>query len=186
MWAAYIVVFNPSTRSPEIFQLQAVPFGATRSVFSFLRIAHSLWWLGCSQLKLMWSNFYDDFVTFALSENTSNTEATVGLLFDLLGWNYATEGDKACGFDLKFSALGIVVSLEHCVDGFVEFCNTDKRAKELSETIQNFVDSGNMTLLESQGKNAICRWPVIRPHWAAVSSCGVQPWLFRKGSKNTQ
>ena len=70
-WAAYIVVFNPSTRSPEIFQLQAVPFGATRSVFSFLRIAHSLWWLGCSQLKLMWSNFYDDFVTFALSENAT-------------------------------------------------------------------------------------------------------------------
>ena len=47
----------------------------------------------------MWSNFYD-------AENSSNTKATVGLLFDLLEWNFATE---SCGFDLKFSALGIVV-----------------------------------------------------------------------------
>ena len=150
LWAAYVVVFNPFSRSPEIFQLQAVPFGATRSVFSFLRIAHSLWWLGCSQLKLMWSNFYDDYVTFALEENAINTEATVGLLFDLLGWNFAVEGDKASGFDLKFSALGIVVNLEHFLDGYVEFCNTEKRAKELSETIQCFVKSGTMSLLESQ------------------------------------
>eukprot|EP00434_Breviolum_minutum_P045067 symbB.v1.2.040330.t1/scaffold7117.1/size26037/2 len=98
----------------------------------------------------MWSNFYDDYVTFALEENAINTEATVGLLFDLLGWNFAVEGDKASGFDLKFSALGIVVNLEHFLDGYVEFCNTEKRAKELSETIQCFVKSGTMSLLESQ------------------------------------
>ena len=30
------------------------------------------------------------------------------------------------------------------------FCNTEKRAKELSETIQSFVNSGSMSLLESQ------------------------------------
>ena len=77
LWAAFVVVFNPYKRCPEIFQLQAVPFGATRSVFSFLRIAHSLWWRGCSQLKLMWSNFYDDYITFALSGNSKNTENTV-------------------------------------------------------------------------------------------------------------
>lgn len=57
LWAAYIVVFNPYKRAAEIFQLQAVPFGATRSVFSSLRVARSLWWLGCSQLKFVWSNF---------------------------------------------------------------------------------------------------------------------------------
>ena len=61
----------------------------------------------------MWSNFYD-------AENSNNTKATVGLLFDLLEWNFATE---SVGFDLKFSTLGIVVNLEHFLDGFVEFCN---------------------------------------------------------------
>ena len=77
LWAAYVVVFNPYKRVAENFQLQAVPFGATRSVFSFLRVAYSLWWLGCSQLKFMWSSFYDDFITFSLKERSENTEASV-------------------------------------------------------------------------------------------------------------
>ena len=33
---AYVVVFNPIERRPEVFQLLAAPFGATRSVYSFL------------------------------------------------------------------------------------------------------------------------------------------------------
>ena len=150
LWAAFVVVFNPHKRCPEIFQLQAVPFGATRSVFSFLRIAHSLWWLGCSQLKLMWSNFYDDYITFALSENSRNTENTVGLFLDLLGWQFAVDGDKASEFSHQFTALGIVVNLENFSAGFVEFCNTSKRSNELSDAIQGFIDSGAMSLLESQ------------------------------------
>lgn len=53
LWASYISVFNPRTGKPEIFQLHAVPFGASRAVFSFLRVAHSLWWLGCTALKFL-------------------------------------------------------------------------------------------------------------------------------------
>ena len=150
LWAAFVVVFNPHKRCPEIFQLQAVPFGATRSVFSFVRIAHSIWWLGCSQLKLMWSNFYDDYITFASSGNSKNTEDTVGLFLDLLGWKFAIDGDKAAEFSHQFSALGIVVDLKHFKEGFIEFCNTAKRSNELSDTIQSFIDSGSMSLLESQ------------------------------------
>lgn len=138
------------TRKPEVFQLHAVPFGATRSVFAFLRIAHSIWWLGCSQLKLIWSNFYDDYITFATSENSGNTDKTVCLFFDLLGWKFAVDGDKASEFSSQFSALGIVINLESFTDGFVEFRNTTKRTEELSCTIQDFVDSGKMSLLESQ------------------------------------
>ena len=150
LWAAFVVVFNPHKRCPEIFQLQAVPFGATRSVFSFLRMAHSIWWLGCSQLKLMWSNFYDDYITLALSGNAKNTEDTVCLFLDLLGWKSAVDGDKAAEFSHQFSALGIVVALKNFTEGFVEFCNTAKRSDELSDTIQSFIDSGSMSLLESQ------------------------------------
>ena len=64
-WVSYIAVYDPSTRSPRIFAMRALPFGASRSVYGFLRVAHSLWWLGCKALKLAWSNFFDDFITFA-------------------------------------------------------------------------------------------------------------------------
>ena len=73
LWASCISVFNPRANRPEIFQLLAVPFGASRAVFSFLRIAHSVWWLGCKALNLMWSNFYDDYITFSSDDCVKNT-----------------------------------------------------------------------------------------------------------------
>lgn len=181
LWASYVVVFNPYKRAAENFQLQAVPFGATRSVFSFLRVAHTLWWLGCSQLKIVWSNFYDDFITFSLAENSKNTESSVGLFFDLLGWRYAVDGDKSSEFSISFTALGIVVSLENSLECWVEFCNATKRSEELSQTIQKFVEAGSMSLLDSQ-RLAVCRRGGFGTHWTILSSCSFESWVLRFGA----
>ena len=51
--AAYIVCFDPVARGPKIFQINALPFGASRSAYSFLRVAHSIWWLGAKALHLV-------------------------------------------------------------------------------------------------------------------------------------
>ena len=61
---SYIACFDPYSGGPLVFQMLAVPFGASRSVYSFLRIVNSLWWLGCRCLGLQWTNHYDDFVYF--------------------------------------------------------------------------------------------------------------------------
>ena len=74
----------------------------------------------------------------------------MGLFLELLGWQFAVDGDKASEFSHQFTALGIVVNLENFSAGFVEFCNTSKRSDELSNAIQGFIDSGTMSLLESQ------------------------------------
>jgi len=70
MWVSYVTVFDPETRRPAVFTMKALPFGASNSVYSFLRVAHSLWWLGCKALRLIWSNFLDDFVTLARLQET--------------------------------------------------------------------------------------------------------------------
>ena len=49
-WVSYIAVYDPSTKTAKIYSTKALPFGASRSVYSFLRVAHSLWWLGCVAL----------------------------------------------------------------------------------------------------------------------------------------
>ena len=103
LWAAFVVVFNPHKRCPEIFQLQAVPFGATRSVFSFLRIAHCIWWLGCSQLKLMWSSFYGDYITFALSGNSKNTEDTVA--FSWICWGGSSQSTETKQLSIHINSV---------------------------------------------------------------------------------
>ena len=128
----------------------AVPFGASRAVYSFLRVSHSIWWLGCMALGLVWSNFYDDFITFSTDELTSNTDQTVDLFFKSLGWKYATDGDKSSEFSAKFSALGIEVDLTNFSQGFVEFKNTSKRVLELCGYIDKALTEGELKLLDSQ------------------------------------
>ena len=147
---AFVSVFNPSTRRPEIFQLRAVPFGATRSVYAFLRVAHSIWYLGVCALGLMWTCFFDDYLTFANESHCSNTDQTVDMLFRLLGWKYAIEGDKAQPFSSSFTALGIQIDLSNFPAGFVNFTNTPKRVDELSTSIARSLEKGTMTVLECQ------------------------------------
>ena len=56
---ALVSHWNPEQCSVEVDQLLALPFGAARSVYGFLRAATSVWWLGCTCLGLMWSVLYN-------------------------------------------------------------------------------------------------------------------------------
>ena len=64
-WASYIACYCPKEKTAQVFRLKAVPFGATRAVFSFLRIVQSIWHLATSMLHIPLSVFYDDFVVFS-------------------------------------------------------------------------------------------------------------------------
>ena len=147
---AFVAVYNPESKAPEIYQLLAAPFGATRSVYSFPRISHAIWFTGVKALHIVWSCFFDDFVAFCMQQNEANTETTVELLFRLLGWNFAVDGDKATSFSDRFSALGVEILLEHAGEGKVCFANTERRTSELLQTIQGFLNKGKMTVVESQ------------------------------------
>jgi hypothetical protein len=75
---------------------------------------------------------------------------TVCLLFRLLGWKFAEEGDKAEDFAKEFGALGIRIMLEESATGVVKFTNTESRAAELKSIINTIIGKGSMTLVEAQ------------------------------------
>ena len=147
---AFVAVYNPVKGKAEIFQLFAAPFGATRSVYSFLRLSNAIWFIGVKALNIIWSCFFDDFVVFSKDEHVNNTEQSVALLFRLLGWKFAEEGEKADSFSREFGALGIRIILEGADNGLVQFTNTEKRSLELVDTIKAFLQKGKMTVLEAQ------------------------------------
>ena len=147
---AFVAVYNPRSGKAELFQLLAAPFGATRSVYSFLRVSNAIWYIGVKALSIIWSCFFDDYVSFCRDEHVSNTRMTVCLLFRLLGWKFAEEGDKAEDFAKEFGALGIRIMLEDSAAGVVKFTNTEKRAAELISTIHAILCKGFMTLVEAQ------------------------------------
>jgi len=62
---AYIVVQKPG--SLELFSsaMLALPFGSVRSVHSFLRISHSLWYVLVKEFKVLMTNYFDDFISVA-------------------------------------------------------------------------------------------------------------------------
>jgi len=139
-WVSFIAVYDPSSRTPKIFAMRALPFGASRSVYSFLRVAHSLWWLGCVALKLPWTNFFGDFITLARSEESASVEVVTRQFFRLLGWGIS-EGEKDLPFSEKFRALGIEVDLSDWSSGVARFANTSKRTAELVPTIKTVLES---------------------------------------------
>ena len=62
---AYVRVYNPHSKRWAIFQAQVLPFGAVKSVHSFLRLDRAVWWIGVVGCRLMWSSFFDDYIVFS-------------------------------------------------------------------------------------------------------------------------
>ena len=69
---AYITFYDCGEAKPAIHRLNALPFGAVRSVHSFLRVSHSFWELGCS-LGLLWTCYFDDFPTVTPGKSAQGT-----------------------------------------------------------------------------------------------------------------
>ena len=142
-WVSYIAVYDPNSGSAKIFAMRALPFGASKSVYGFLRVAHSLWWLGCKALHLTWSNFFDDFITLAREPECPLVSLAALQFFKLLGWSVAL-GDKDLPFDVRFKALGIKICCERWLSGVVSFANTEKRTRELLDTISRILSAGRL------------------------------------------
>ena len=91
---AYIAYFSAREGKVLIRKMLALPFGATRAVFSYLRVAHSMWYIGCKALKLVWSHFFDDFICLASEQESRSVDLAVMTLFRLLGWKVSEKKDN--------------------------------------------------------------------------------------------
>jgi hypothetical protein len=142
---AYIVVYSPSDKSPAIYRLNCLPFGATASVYAFNRCALMLWCIGVTQLALPWTNFYDDFTCITHEQLADNTAKTIELFFDLLGWSFARDGKKAQAFSDRFDSLGVTFDFSRVNHGQLAVCNTERRVQELSELISAIIHSNRLS-----------------------------------------
>ncbi|CAE7222589.1 unnamed protein product [Symbiodinium sp. CCMP2592] len=140
---AYIAYFSHRERKVIVRQMLALPFGATRAVFSYLRVAHSMWYIGCWALKLIWSHFFDDFLSLTTQIEAKAVDLAISSLFRLLGWKVSEDKDKP--FAESFAALGVRVSFERFLQGEVLFHNTDKRILEVSATLRHAADDPALT-----------------------------------------
>ena len=97
--------------------MRALPFGSIRSVHSFLRISHSLWYILVKEFRVLVTNYFEDFISLSPGSEAAAITSCVHLCFKLLGWSFAESGDKAPEFSAEFHALGVfvdVLMLRHC------------------------------------------------------------------------
>eukprot|EP00435_Cladocopium_sp_Y103_P061402 s464_g23.t1 len=147
---AFIRVYNPHTCRWELFQAVVLPFGAVRSVHSFLRLARAIWWLGAVGCLLPWSSFFDDYIVFSTPALAKSTDLAVCALFKLLGWLFAQEGRKCVPFGMQCEALGVIFDLTQSECGTCLVSNTAARIAELKAEVERILDKGWISQVEAQ------------------------------------
>ena len=91
----------------EIYRSRTLPFGATHSVYDFLRLARMIHFIAARGAKLVTTNFYDDFILASNGALRESAKNSMELIFLFTGWDFATEGKKSTTF-LKFAVRWVL------------------------------------------------------------------------------
>ena len=155
---ANVAVFCPEKNRTSVFKQLCLPFGSRASVNGFIRCSRCIQWIALRCLVLPLTSYYDDFLAASSSVALAkNTEDSMSMLFQLLGWKYDVEGPKADVFSDSVSALGVLFDLGRTHEGVVIVDNTCKRKKDLDKLIANTLRQGSLDhrrALELRGKLA--------------------------------
>ena len=136
---SYIAVFDPTLGRPAIFRQVCLPFGSRSAVNAFIRCARCIQWLACKCLALPTTCYYDDFVVASTPDLANNSERSMSLLLDLLGWKFDKEGPKADSFSNCVTTLGVVIDLANTCRGELRVSNTDKRRTVSIDMIEKVI-----------------------------------------------
>ena len=123
----------------RFFAVQSLPFGATASVSSFLRIAASIKFIGALGMRIVWTNFFDDYTAACAPRSAHEVTFCVESLLKLLGVGFAESGPKAPDFDVKFKSLGLELDLSKANAGTFTLGHAAKRSEELLGSIHSLL-----------------------------------------------
>lgn len=149
---------DPDSNNPKLFGLNSLPFGATGSVAGFLRVSAAISYILSVGLQVWCSAFFDDFPTLSVDALTNSTDQCVGLLFDMLGSQFAKEGKKCQAFGTEMKALGLVFDLSQFDEGVVYIRHTPERREELLAKINNILSQGSLSPKEAESFKGRIQW----------------------------
>ncbi|CAE7320147.1 unnamed protein product, partial [Symbiodinium sp. CCMP2592] len=113
----------------------ALMFGASASVFAFVRVSRSLWWIINKCLKVPCACYFDDYPLFSPESSAAPVDQDVSRLLDLLGWRHAKSGSKGKPFDSSFDVLGTRLDLGEILSGKIVLANKVGRAEKILEKV---------------------------------------------------
>ena len=88
------VVGFPVRGTWQFYRSIALPFGATGSVYGFVRVSQALWFVVTKLLKAITSHYFDDFPMIERTAGTRVLFLSFGAILDLLGGNTPRRATK--------------------------------------------------------------------------------------------
>ena len=101
-----LAVWNPELGRVQLLGANALPFGAIGSVSAFLRVAMAVWYIGVRGLRLCWTSFFDDYTMLSKRLTSRSAALAAESLFEMLGIDFARDGQKGCGMEHKSKDSG--------------------------------------------------------------------------------
>ena len=127
----------------------ALPFGATGSVYAFVRMSRAIWHVLTTGLRAVISHYFDDYPTLECASGAKVLSLAVESLLDELGWQYAKEGDKALSFGEAFDALGVNFRLERLHLGGLTLQNKSGRVDKICNMLDRIAAKGRISCAEA-------------------------------------
>ena len=155
-----LAVWNPELGRVQFLGANALPFGAIGSVSAFLRVAMAVWYIGIRGLRLCWTSFFDDYTMLSKRLTSRSAALAAESLFDMLGIDFARDGKKAVEWDTLVKTLGVVLNLKPLggAGTHVELGHTEKRVTELSDFVEQFLQSGYMSQKDAERLRGRLQW----------------------------
>ena len=144
-----LVAYNPDQKAPAFFVLNALPFGATGSVYSFNRVAKSLWHIMVSLGNVLATQYYDDYPNVEFFTLARSSQSFMEFLLQALGWRFATDGKKACPPESSFKVLGVELDLSQSCNGILIVANKKDRIESLVKSLSGLVERGRINSSEA-------------------------------------
>ncbi|CAK9103928.1 unnamed protein product [Durusdinium trenchii] len=98
--------------------------------------------IGAKLLKLVWSAYFDDFLSLTTPALSRHTDICISVMFQLLGWETSVE--KLVPFNTCCKVLGVQLDLGQSVFGKALVSNTKDRSAELTDEIDSILACGRL------------------------------------------
>ena len=137
----------------------ALPFGPRSAVNAYIRCARFLQWIAARVFILPLTCYFDDFVAFSMPCLRDNSQSTLCLMLDILGWQFDREGPKSDYFSSSGSALGVQFDLDDSQNGTLKVRNSAKRIDDTTSLLENVLSERRLSkkdALTLRGKLAFC------------------------------
>ncbi len=167
-----VVGYQLADKSWRYYVSNSLPFGASASVFGFLRVSRAIWHLATVLLDIPGCCYFDDYPHYEVDALCHSSQQAYETLLKILGWKFA-EGEKNLPFASAYNILGASIDLTDHRFGKVKVSNKPGRLEHISTLVQNLKESISVSdLAVLRGHivfaSGFCLGRALRPAMGAV------------------